>query len=217
VTPSKVTPSNFPRWLVLSFLAAVVVVGALSWLVGIVGGNDGFDWELAAVFGTALGTTLLAATTGGLAYLTARDVSATRELAQLQRDEQVAGERPTVLLHTAAYSTRVEAAGITASSVEYINVTLRNVGLGPALNVLVRATLATPRETLTTDWFRWAAIMPGTDAAFSIPIQPQHGVEPNEPRVRVSGTYTDRRQMGDYPVLTNLRTGLLPELAEPEG
>ena len=86
------TAKNFPRGLVVGTLVLAAGVVALSWYVGHVGADEGFSWELAAVFGTAVGTTLLAFTTGGLAYLTGRDVSATRELAQLQHDDQIARE-----------------------------------------------------------------------------------------------------------------------------
>jgi hypothetical protein len=52
-------------------LALAAVVG-LSVLVGYVGAprHERFDWTLASVFGTALGTTLLALATGGLAWST---------------------------------------------------------------------------------------------------------------------------------------------------
>jgi hypothetical protein len=56
-------------------------------VVGYIGHDKGFGWELAAVFGTALGTTLLAAATGLLALLTWRDVSAAQELARLTSEE----------------------------------------------------------------------------------------------------------------------------------
>jgi hypothetical protein len=69
-----------------SAIALAVVLG-LSVIVGFVGSEHGFGWELAAVVGTALGTTLLAISTGLLALLTARDVSAAQELAQLTREE----------------------------------------------------------------------------------------------------------------------------------
>ena len=81
------------RAVMYGFLAALAAVIALSWLVGTIGGEHAFDWELAAVFGTALGTTLLAITTGALAVLTAREVSATKELASLTRDDQLARAR----------------------------------------------------------------------------------------------------------------------------
>jgi hypothetical protein len=47
-----------------------------------------FDWELASIFGTAVETLLLAVATGALALTTARDVSATQEIALLTRSEQ---------------------------------------------------------------------------------------------------------------------------------
>ena len=74
------------RTIALSTLALIGVIG-LSTLVGFVGEKHGFGWDLAAVFGTALGTTLLAIATGVLALLTWRDVNAAQELAQLTRDE----------------------------------------------------------------------------------------------------------------------------------
>src|SRR4051812_8805775 len=71
--------------LLLGCLALLAVVG-LSALVGCVGSrDDGFDWELAGIFGTALGTTLLAITTGLLAWLTWGDVRATQDLALATR------------------------------------------------------------------------------------------------------------------------------------
>src|SRR5262245_50646029 len=56
----------------LGLLAVVVVLSAL---VGCIGSTtNGFDWNLAAVFGTAMGTTLLAAGTFALAWKTAEEV-----------------------------------------------------------------------------------------------------------------------------------------------
>jgi hypothetical protein len=136
--------SGFPRPVILAFAAAFVAVGVASWLVGRQGG-EAFNWELAAIFGTALGTTLLAVTTGGLAYLTGRDVSATKELAELTREDQRARERPTVLLHLASYEQ------------DHVRLTLSNVGLGPALNVRVMARLTTADLVVSTDWWRVVA------------------------------------------------------------
>jgi hypothetical protein len=56
-------------------------------------GVQGFDWELASIFGTAVGTVLLAAATGFLAVMTWSDVTATQEIAQQGREERVARER----------------------------------------------------------------------------------------------------------------------------
>ena len=53
-----------------------------SALVGWVGAGQGFDWALAATFGTAVGTTLLAIVTGDLALVTAKDVRSTEVIAR---------------------------------------------------------------------------------------------------------------------------------------
>jgi hypothetical protein len=107
-TLSRMTGKQSARTLSVRFVSwsavALAVVVGLSVLVGFVGSERGFGWELAAVFGTALGTTLLAISTGLLALLTARDVSAAQELAQLTRDEasrtqeslRVAGEQAAI-------------------------------------------------------------------------------------------------------------------------
>src|SRR5438477_12971165 len=78
----------------------LVVLTSLSVVVGLVGARDNmrFDWELAAVFGTALGTTLLALATGALAYSTSGDVRATWMLARLGREDQLARDKPAVVL-----------------------------------------------------------------------------------------------------------------------
>jgi hypothetical protein len=73
------------------------LVAGLSYLVGRFAGRvgvEGFAWELASMFGTALGTTLLAAVTGALAYTTRGDVRARWELARLtSRDQRHASGR----------------------------------------------------------------------------------------------------------------------------
>ena len=75
----------------LVFVVALAIVFALSLVVGYFGSPDtSFDWELASVFGTAAGTTLLALATFLLALLTRTEVAATQRLAE-------AGERPFVM------------------------------------------------------------------------------------------------------------------------
>jgi hypothetical protein len=73
-------------------LAAVVGVSALvGWLVPPdPETNGGFNWELAAVIMTGVGTTLLAAATGALAFSTWQDVRASQVLAEaaLEANEQ---------------------------------------------------------------------------------------------------------------------------------
>jgi ribose/xylose/arabinose/galactoside ABC-type transport system permease subunit len=60
-------PRTLPSWKVLMVCVLLAVVVG-SFLVGqIASRHEGFDWELAAIVGTAIGTTLLAAATGALA------------------------------------------------------------------------------------------------------------------------------------------------------
>jgi hypothetical protein len=101
-----------------------VGVVILSWLVGRAGAPNGvrFDWQLASVFGTALGTTLLAAATGWLAWSTRSEVRATQDLAELTRRQQAAGERPVVIQGPTGFSGSPDSG--------YVGITLRNAGLG---------------------------------------------------------------------------------------
>ena len=56
-------------------VAAFLLVGDLA------SRHEEFNWELASIFGTAVGTTLLALATGWLAYSTRSEVRATQKLA----------------------------------------------------------------------------------------------------------------------------------------
>jgi hypothetical protein len=184
-------------------LALAVVVG-LSWLVGEVGEPDGFGWELAAVFGTALGTTLLAIATGGLALLTAREVSATKELAELTRSDQLARERPVVILHNAIFLPDRE-----NSTDGHIALNAFNAGLGPALRVRIEATYKDPKYQPEMQPALWPVIMAGSNAQFAIhpvrfPEMPPDGIDPDG--FGVNGTYRDRSQSEEYPIIVEWRT-----------
>jgi hypothetical protein len=62
-------------------VAAFVLVGQSA------SRDEGFDWELASIFGTAVGTVLLAAATGFLAWVTRGEVVASRQELELSRQE----------------------------------------------------------------------------------------------------------------------------------
>ena len=79
-------------------VAAFLLVGDLA------SRHEEFDWELASIFGTAVGTTLLALATGWLAYSTRSEVRATQKLAELTQEGQAASERPLVLLVGTSFS-----------------------------------------------------------------------------------------------------------------
>jgi hypothetical protein len=168
-------------------------------LVGFVGPKAGFEWELASLFGTALGTTLLAAATGALAFSTWSDVRATWQLADLTKRDQAERERPVVLQLDASLIPTGDREG-------RLTVVLRNVGLGPALRVGVTAEYA-------DEWGNKPTIMPPIRVIPSIPPGESAPFEyavwfkevKNEIRrdgFRLSGRFTDRSQRGSYEIIT---------------
>jgi hypothetical protein len=154
--------------MIVTFVVALALVLAASWYVGTTGEGDEFDWELAAIFGTAAGTTLLALSTGALAYLTSRDVSATRELAQLTRDDQQARERPVVVLHNATFLAEGPHAPLTG----HISIHAFNAGLGPALNVRIEAKYKDADHQPEMKPAVWPVISPGGSNSIRHPARP---------------------------------------------
>lgn len=197
----QMRPTSVPRKIGGWSVAALVLVIALSVIVGFVGGEDGFDWDLAAVFGTALGTTLLALATGLLALLTWRGVRATQELATLTQRDQQARERPVVIQQHASFSI----SGVHGR----LAVTLVNVGLGPALRVEVRASYIDPDHQPEIQQVTRPAIQPGESDRFELDVRfttpPPAGVQGDG--FPLSGTYLDRSQRNDYPIITDWQAG----------
>jgi hypothetical protein len=109
-----------------SAVASVVGFVAVGFLAG--PKSVRFEWEIASVFGTAVGTTFLAVVTGTLAWSTARDVAATERIArdgELDRRDRV---KPTVLVEPYAFDVGFQ-----------LRIRVRNIGLGPALAVAITA------------------------------------------------------------------------------
>jgi hypothetical protein len=185
------------QWVV----AGSVLVFGLSALVGFVATGEDFDWELAALFGTALGTTLLAAATGALAYSTWSDVRATWELAALTKRDQDERERPVVIQHFAGFNGTPEAG--------HVSVELVNVGRGPALRVQTTATYVDPAYRPRIATVTWPAMQPGERASFAIPVSfstvPPDGVKGDG--FPLSGSYLDRSQRNEYPIITAWQAG----------
>ena len=190
---------------VLVLAALALVVGAGFWLVGWLVERDevhGFDWELASIFGTAVGTTLLALATGWLAYSTRSEVRATQDLAELTRQEQADRARPVVLLkETPRFGPEPGNPGT-----GLLHVQLENVGAGTALGLRLEATYT------GQDW------SPDTPTAFIPVLRPDEG--PIIPALLVSGanppageiastmfsvrgTYWDRSLQHEYAVLVD--------------
>jgi hypothetical protein len=180
----------------------LVVVAAASILVGFIGSpHTRFSWELASIFGTALGTTLLALATGWLASSTRSEVRATQDLAELTREQQAASERPIVLLKSASWS------GEPGRGV--LQIRLQNVGLGPALRVRVSASYVGHE-----DW------QPRIDPAPDLPVIQPGDIQNPEMFVRfpaphdgpgvvisdgfrVAGTYLDRSMQNEDEIITS--------------
>jgi hypothetical protein len=176
-------------WAVIGLLVVVGVSFAVGHLAA--RAHTGYvDWELASIFGTALGTTMLAIATGALAYTTTED--------------QEARERPVVLLVDAQWSsypeteTESQLAGV-------LVVTLRNVGLGPALRIDVQAHYVDPafQPTITRDIV--PVLMVGEVVRLSMRATfaavPPGGVRPDG--FPVSGTYLDRSQHRTHSLISS--------------
>ena len=110
-----------------ALLVPTTIVGSVIGVLAAEGGTaHAFDWSTAAVAATAVGTVLLAAFTGALAWTTSGDVTATWELADLTRKEQASREKPHLAVIDGPWYDK-------AGSV--VAVRLRNVGSGPALDL----------------------------------------------------------------------------------
>ena len=83
----------------IAWIGALILISTVvSVTLGFVGAQHGvslrhFNWSLAAVGGTAVGTVLLAGFTGALAWTTSGDVRATIRLADSTQEEQRARNR----------------------------------------------------------------------------------------------------------------------------
>ncbi len=154
-----------------------------------------FNWEVAAIAGTALGTTALAGFTGALAFTTSGDVRATWELADLTRKQQAAQERPIVI----AKYVRSQNGPAGAARVE---VGLANVGLGPAL----RLELMIEHEYTANFAARaWRSVLrPGEDIVVTMDVRlPDPGVPREEGFRLTKGAYLDRSRENEYEIITD--------------
>jgi hypothetical protein len=186
--------------LVILGLFSLLILVALCFLVGHFAARGSppkfFDWELAFIFGTALGTSALAVATGALAYTTSRDVSATSEIAELTRADQAARERPVVVVQVLAWTLRPELAG------GELELTLRNVGLGPALRIDFNAVYEPDPDAVPLQPFGIIpALMPGEETTVTWGTHWRESVPiPHESGFRVYGTYRDRSWANKYEI-----------------
>jgi hypothetical protein len=94
---------------------------------------EAFNWEVASIFGTAVGTTLLALVTGLLAIGTWKDVRASQSMVELTRAEQDERIRPVVIGGVVGATISGAQAGRLYSVTAKVGLT--NVGGGPAVRV----------------------------------------------------------------------------------
>jgi hypothetical protein len=188
---------------VVVIVALALAVGLSFWLVGWLAARDevhGFDWELASIFGTAVGTTLLALATGWLAYSTRSEVRATQDLAELTREEQAARERPIVLLQGFRYTP-------TDTHEGELKVSLLNVGLGTALRVRIHALYIAKTTGESPPIISHAvvtALKPGADTYPALRVR--HREEPGtvaDYSFQIAGWYLDRSLQVEHPMITD--------------
>jgi hypothetical protein len=184
-------------------LAAVI---GLSALVGCVATDDGFDWGLASVFGTALGTTLLALATFWLGFNTDQDVRASQQLARISVQqleetrkanrlveiEQRVRQQPTVIASHAG-------GGTSGGSNNTLNAELINVGAGPAVRVEVTARYQDAARPFRDDpavpsigHATLSYLAPGEREIVSMNFNVQDGASIDFNRFQIKGHYLDR-------------------------
>jgi hypothetical protein len=182
------------RTLLLMLSVVLALVTGASTAVGYATPGEAFDWDVASIFGTAVGTTLLALATGVLAYTTSRDVSATVEIARLTKEDQDLRNRPIVL-----------AEGISYDGSPKVDVRMRNVGLGPALGIFVTATYEGDGAAPTIIPLYVSALGPGEDIRGEVEAQfdqePPGGILA---RFRIRGDYTDRDFSQLFELITDV-------------
>ena len=177
----------------IALVSGLVAAIALSITIGFVGAAKGqqFDWRLCAEIGTALGTLLLAMYTAFLATATRREV-------RVSLAEQQARDRPIVVATVTDFG-RVTLGRNPGESVPTLRVWIRNVGLGPALNLRLSAErdgqplvgeevipVVAVGETITDR----AISLSGTEAEGGFDFRDLE-------RFAITGTFLDRTQIGE--------------------
>jgi hypothetical protein len=197
------TRRRLAKWII----GLVVVIVTLSLPIGFFAatGPETFSWDVASIFGTAVGTTALAGFTGALAFATSGDVRATWELAALTRADQEARERPIVFLHHAEWQQRREdpvPGQDMPSQSGVVDVRLRNVGLGPALRVVIESRYADETHQPEVTPGVIAALMPGELARIELPVHfPQKPPQIDLDGFKIKGAYLDRSQKQEYDII----------------
>jgi|tagenome__1003787_1003787.scaffolds.fasta_scaffold20971959_6 hypothetical protein len=194
----------------------LLVTAAIGYAFGVLAAPDGhflsnprgshaFEWDVASIAATAVGTVLLAAFTGALAWTTSGDVSATWELADLTRQDQISRDRPVVVIvGITRPATRSSADG---SGVQcFQRAVVQNVGLGPAVRLNVRMRYIGSEEVAPREGTAFtAALMPGENDVyeFNFDVANVRDLADQFPLTDwvLEGDYQDRRLSESYPLI----------------
>jgi hypothetical protein len=200
--PGSLTPKTL-GWSIGGLLILCAVLAVIVGTVGAAGPttwnpSDHFDWSLAAVAGTALGTVLLAGFTGALAYTTSGDVRATWVSVELTREELAIRDRPTVVVISAGVATR----GPQGTA---WRATLRNVGIAPALQVDGSITARVGRRDRSdfSEDFYFSIIEVGEEREVRV-TTPTPGEELADAAlytVKIEGIVKDRTLVSSWPIV----------------
>jgi hypothetical protein len=127
---------NTRLW-VTAVLASLPLTAVAGWSIGWAATPSGhpYDWTVATLAATAAGTISLAVVTGLLAVMTAREVRLTSAIESERH-------RPVLVEITGQRSVGFQSPDPGSPSPGTLSIALRNVGLGPALNLRVRATIS---------------------------------------------------------------------------
>jgi hypothetical protein len=176
-------------------IAVVVGVLVASVLVGFLSADDPhtFNWEVAAIFGTAAGTLALAVVTWVLASAARRD--------------QELRDRPLVILRVVS----LQIQGSEPRRRFVLIVEVHNAGLGPALKVNVHARQAGEPRSLKIDSWLHPVLGPGEPGHMELPISfvPGGSLEVDDMSLgalelhgfEVWGSYTDRGGERTYKLI----------------
>jgi hypothetical protein len=194
----------------------LLMIGAAV-AVGFAARGRGFDWDVASVAGTAVGTSLLAVGTLALAYTTWQDVRASQRIADdTRRSLQLAEEdrrdrlRPAVI--GAATGLAGDAEGV------FLSVEVHNIGGGAAMRVEVTAEYSGPWD-LSVQTTTIPVIVSGGSFPLAVRLDDVN-LEDREflnlDEFSVRGKYLDRRARRVPLRIIDWRHDELPETGYPE-
>jgi hypothetical protein len=160
--------------------------GFSTWVGFHVRKDHRFNWELFAVVGTGIGTSLLALVTGFLALVTAGDVEASREIARTARDDQEARTRPIVLVEDIGLS-------VMTHGPTDVTITVRNAGLGAVVRGRLQLRYVAGVTILAEEMIYATSLVPGETKNFAFSVTPSQAIPSNwrRPEWSLSGVFLD--------------------------